>query len=166
MTNKDFFAAQWKSEVKGTVDVLKALPKDKMDYRPHPKNRSAFELMSHMTTHVDDLIEMADKGTIGHNVHAKFTTPAEAATHFETKSQELLTKINSMDEKTWNEKLVPFMVNGNKAFEAPAMNMAWTFLMDVIHHRGQMTTYLRPMGGKIPSVYGPTADTMEAVQHS
>jgi len=34
----------------------------------------------------------------------------------------------------------------------------WGFLFDCIHHRGQLSTYLRPMGGKVPSIYGPSAD--------
>ena len=39
-----------------------------------------------------------------------------------------------------------------------AAGMAWGFLFDIIHHRGQITTYLRPMGSTVPQVYGPTAD--------
>jgi uncharacterized damage-inducible protein DinB len=41
---------------------------------------------------------------------------------------------------------------------APIGETVWDFLFDAIHHRGQLTAYLRPMGGKVPSVYGPTAD--------
>jgi uncharacterized damage-inducible protein DinB len=37
-------------------------------------------------------------------------------------------------------------------------NFVWGFLFDAIHHRGQISTYLRPMGGKVPSIYGPSAD--------
>ena len=40
----------------------------------------------------------------------------------------------------------------------PAAPMAWSFLFDIVHHRGQITTYLRPMGSTVPQVYGPTAD--------
>ena len=39
-----------------------------------------------------------------------------------------------------------------------ASSIAWGFLFDIIHHRGQLTTYLRPMGSTVPQVYGPTAD--------
>ena len=35
---------------------------------------------------------------------------------------------------------------------------AWSFLFDIVHHRGQITTYLRPMGSTVPQVYGPSAD--------
>ena len=37
-------------------------------------------------------------------------------------------------------------------------DMLWGFLFDGIHHRGQLSTYLRPMGAKVPSIYGPSAD--------
>jgi uncharacterized damage-inducible protein DinB len=35
----------------------------------------------------------------------------------------------------------------------------WDFFFDAIHHRGQLSTYLRPMGGTVPSIYGPSADS-------
>jgi uncharacterized damage-inducible protein DinB len=51
------------------------------------------------------------------------------------------------------------MYFGGKLFKtAPVGETAWDFLLDAIHHRGQLTAYIRPMGGKVPSVYGPTAD--------
>ena len=40
----------------------------------------------------------------------------------------------------------------------PIGSLAWATLFDLIHHRGQLTMYIRPMGGKVPSVYGPSAD--------
>jgi uncharacterized damage-inducible protein DinB len=42
--------------------------------------------------------------------------------------------------------------------ERPAGLMAWSFLFDIVHHRGQLSTYLRPMGSKVPQIYGPSAD--------
>jgi uncharacterized damage-inducible protein DinB len=40
----------------------------------------------------------------------------------------------------------------------PASQMAWSFLFDIVHHRGQITTYLRPMGSTVPQIYGPSGD--------
>jgi uncharacterized damage-inducible protein DinB len=51
--------------------------------------------------------------------------------------------------------------NGNLEFfgsQRPASPMAWSFLFDIVHHRGQITTYLRPMGSKVPQIYGPSGD--------
>jgi uncharacterized damage-inducible protein DinB len=42
--------------------------------------------------------------------------------------------------------------------QRPVSSVVWGFLFDIIHHRGQLTTYLRPMGSTVPQVYGPTAD--------
>jgi uncharacterized damage-inducible protein DinB len=42
---------------------------------------------------------------------------------------------------------------------APAQALAWMLFMDSVHHRGQLSTHIRPMGGKVPSIYGPSADS-------
>lgn len=42
--------------------------------------------------------------------------------------------------------------------QQPTSPMAWSFLFDIVHHRGQITTYLRPMGSTVPQIYGPSAD--------
>jgi uncharacterized damage-inducible protein DinB len=49
-------------------------------------------------------------------------------------------------------------MDGKVAWEAPLGDMMWSFLFDAIHHRGQLSSDLRPMGGKVPSIYGPSAD--------
>ena len=49
-------------------------------------------------------------------------------------------------------------VGGAVAYEAPPRDLAWLLFFDSIHHRGQLSAYLHPMGGKVPSIYGPSAD--------
>ena len=49
-------------------------------------------------------------------------------------------------------------MEGSPAWEDTISQMFWGFLFDAVHHRGQLSTYLRPMGGKVPSIYGPSAD--------
>ena len=44
------------------------------------------------------------------------------------------------------------------AWEDTVQNMLWGFLFDMVHHRGQLSSYLRPMGGKVPAIYGPSGD--------
>lgn len=62
-----------------------------------------------------------------------------------------------LDDTTWETK-ARFLVDGNVAWEASLGDMLFGFLFDAIHHRGQLSTYLRPMGAKVPSIYGPSAD--------
>ena len=45
------------------------------------------------------------------------------------------------------------------AGEQPVGGFLWAFLFDAVHQRGQLTTYIRPMGGKVPTIYGPSADS-------
>ena len=59
---------------------------------------------------------------------------------------------------TWNEKTTQFVTDGRVLFEVPLGEMFWLGLFDAIHHRGQLSVYIRPMGGRVPSIYGPSAD--------
>ena len=52
---------------------------------------------------------------------------------------------------------------GNPVWEDTVGELVWGHLLDGIHHRGQLSTYLRPMGSKVPSIYGPSADDSGAV---
>jgi hypothetical protein len=52
-----------------------------------------------------------------------------------------------------------FMVGEHVAFEAPLGATAWVLLLDMIHHRSQLSSYIRPMGGKHPGIYGPSGDS-------
>jgi uncharacterized damage-inducible protein DinB len=51
-----------------------------------------------------------------------------------------------------------FVVGDAPAWTASLGDMLWGLLFDMIHHRGQLSTYIRPMGGKVPAIYGPSAD--------
>jgi len=63
-----------------------------------------------------------------------------------------------MRETGWQSDSKMFM--GDKmTWKSSKGKMAWGFLLDLIHHRGQLSTYIRPMGGKVPSIYGPSADS-------
>ena len=62
-----------------------------------------------------------------------------------------------MGDAAW-EQPARFFHNGALVLEQPAGAFLWFVLFDSIHHRGQLAAYLRPMGGKVPSIYGPSAD--------
>jgi hypothetical protein len=50
------------------------------------------------------------------------------------------------------------MYQGQEVMSETGIGSAWGFLFDLIHHRGQLSTYLRPMGSTVPAIYGPSAD--------
>jgi uncharacterized damage-inducible protein DinB len=62
-----------------------------------------------------------------------------------------------LDEAGWQKK-VRMLMDGGAAGEDTIGEMVWGFLFDEVHHRGQLSTFLRPIGGKVPSIYGPSAD--------
>jgi uncharacterized damage-inducible protein DinB len=62
-----------------------------------------------------------------------------------------------MDPATW-DKNGQLVSGGKVVLEQPIGGFLWLILFDAIHHRGQLTTYIRPMGGKVPSIYGPSGD--------
>lgn len=162
MTNKEFFTQCWKSEMKTTAKAVRALPAEmnKLSYKPNEKSRSAAQIIEHILPHAEYLAKGIETGMI-EEVDKKFNSTEEAASYLEKHSAELIDKLAMVDDKTWDSKIVPMMMNGNKIFEAPMFNMYWSFLFDVIHHRGQLSTYYRSMGVRNPSIYGPTAEDME-----
>jgi uncharacterized damage-inducible protein DinB len=68
-----------------------------------------------------------------------------------------LKRLAAAKPEHWGQQL-PFYLDGKEAMRATGAEMAWGFLFDLIHHRGQLTTYLRPMRSTVPQIYGPSAD--------
>ena len=158
MNNKEFFAHLCDDEHPRFVGVLQATPKDRLDYRPHPKSRSAEELVGHLIAHELDLDELLGTGTINHRFAVPFKNVDDAVSIYRTARGSVASKLSSMKDSDW-ESLGKFVINGNVIMEAPRRDLAWMLMLDAIHHRGQLSTYLRPMGGKVPGIYGPSADT-------
>jgi uncharacterized damage-inducible protein DinB len=71
---------------------------------------------------------------------------------YEQQSADIVRRWNSLPAASWNGTLEFF------GSQRPASPMAWSFLFDIVHHRGQITTYLRPMGSTVPQIYGPSGD--------
>ena len=164
MSNKAFFQQMWKSEMLATTRALKALvDSDQLNYKPAEKNRTAKQLVDHFVSHVEDLIEGVETGVINHRAAAEYPSVEKALEVFEKESDRLMELIANVDDETWNEKMVPMNVFGNKVDEGPLSSMCWMFMFDIIHHRGQLSTYYRPMGLTQPSIYGPTAEMVEAM---
>lgn len=76
---------------------------------------------------------------------------------FEKNCEKLEKKLATVSDKTWDGK-AQYLADGKVVWEATVGDMLWGFHLDGIHHRGQLSTYLRPMGAKVPSIYGPSGD--------
>ena len=80
-----------------------------------------------------------------------------AVAAYEKNLEDLEKRLQTLSDAAW-ERPVKFLVDGKVVWEAPLGEMLYGFLFDAIHHRGQLSSYLRPMGAKVPSIYGPSAD--------
>ena len=87
-------------------------------------------------------------------------TPAtmrEVLETYDKHHDSLSTRFRDLDASKW-EARVPFLYQGQTVMNETGFDNAWGFLLDIIHHRGQLSTYLRPMGSTVPAIYGPSAD--------
>ncbi len=158
MTNREFFKDRSAAEAAAFGRVFKAVPNDKLDWKPEPKARSPRELIGHLIGHEQDLVELLETNTINHRMQVPFDTIDEAVALFQAANQQVQAKLGGTEDSTWDAVTGKFNFEGNTIMEAPCGMLGWTLLFDSIHHRGQMSTYLRPMGSKVPSIYGPSAD--------
>ncbi len=163
MTDRELFIKTVGDEIPRFERVFKALPTDKLDWRPHPKSRNASEAAISMALEASTFpiffkTGMLDFGKLPPESTAK--SFSEAVSLFRKEMENGKDASTSMTEEDWNSKAV--MLNGEKVeWETTKGGMAFGLLLDLIHHRGQLSVYIRPMGGKVPSIYGPSADSAE-----
>jgi uncharacterized damage-inducible protein DinB len=159
MTNRELFIHRYEAELPIFLRVFAALPADRLDWRPEPVARSAEELIGHLIGHEQDLEELLETGALNHRMQVPFAHLDEAVELFETAHASVVEKARAMDDETWDTEPSRFVVEGQVAYEMPYRDLAWLLRFDSIHHRGQLSTYIRPLGGKVPAMYGPSADT-------
>jgi uncharacterized damage-inducible protein DinB len=104
------------------------------------------------------LVVLARTGEI--DFSSGIPTPTDIAgsvAAFQESFAELQQIVHDMSDADWDGEAR--MLGGEHPWVAPRGSMLFGFLCDLIHHRGQMSVYIRPMGGKVPSIYGPSADS-------
>ena len=155
MTLRDFYLKRAKAEFPVFLNVLRALPED-LSYKPHDRSPSAQQLVWTVTNELKALIDVVETGKSEWE-NIKPPGRDEMIGMFEKWSTELLDKVAALDDAA-QERNAQFLYQGKVVMERPTVDLLWDFMFDAIHHRGQLSAYLRPMGGKVPSIYGPSAD--------
>lgn len=164
LSNREFFIRRWGHEYPAFVDVCRALPADKLDYRPHPASRSAGELVALLVSVQQGCIELCETGSSSYSSglrwHPKSSLSAldEMIAAYERHHQALSEKLTKMDDATWNRPAWLKQGDQEIILKDTVGGLLWIALFDAVHHRGQLSTYIRPMGGRVPSIYGPSAD--------
>ncbi|MGB2900380.1 MAG: DinB family protein [Candidatus Acidiferrum sp.] len=153
----DLYLGTLKMESSTTKKILEAVPADKGEYRPDPASRNAMELTRHIAAADNRFVETAINGAFDTNpamIPENVKTPVEIAAWYEeryAKNIEALTKVSG-------EQLAK-IVDFRGMFQWPAVKFLMFGLNHTIHHRGQLSSYLRCMGAKVPAIYGESYDS-------
>jgi len=152
-SEKENFLSMKEREYQTTLKVLKAFPKDKLDFKPHEKSKSAgglaFNFAQEERVNVDAL-----KGKVDFSVYAEKAPESmdEIIALLETNHKASMDAIKAASDEQIGQ-MVEFA-----GMKLRAMDVFWFMMVDSIHHRGQFSVYIRLAGGLVPSIYGPSAD--------
>ena len=151
MSEKELYTKFWTNEAKTTQKVLARIPEGS-DYRPDPKSRTAKEIAWQIVCEEKMIVEALETGTVEWSPPPLPATMKEVLAAYDELSAGMQKRWETLPATRW-EGVLDFF-----GTQSPAAPMAWSFLFDIVHHRGQITTYLRPMGSTVPQVYGPSGD--------
>jgi uncharacterized damage-inducible protein DinB len=159
----DAMATLWQGEFPATVRVLSAVSDANRDYKPHPKSRSAWELATHLATADLWFIDCIAKGS--------FVFDAERAKQAQDQFQNI-PDVVAFYERSFPDSLAQLRdLPGEQLAETVdffgMMQMSraqWIGFANnhSVHHRGQLSAYLRAMGCRVPDIYGPSGDAEPA----
>ncbi len=155
---KEFFPETYEREHATTLKVLRAFPAEQFGFRPHERSNAALQLA--WTFVLEErmmLLGINRQSVVGSGFPAPPDSWEKVLDAFEEQHKRLLQRLRSASESDY-AGTVTFFTGPNQMGEIPISNFLWSMLSDQIHHRGQLSVYLRMAGGKVPSIYGPSAD--------
>ena len=164
MKMTEWFLAELESEAAKSRRVLEQVPSGKRGFKPHDRSMEfgyLSELVANISSWVGmaitmDELDIAPKDGPSYKP-APLNTSAELVAALDkavAQAREALQKTSDAHLQTpWR-----LLAGGQLAFEQPRHQVIRDTFLHSAHHRGQMTVYLRLLGSKVPSVYGPTAD--------
>ncbi|HXT16258.1 MAG TPA: DinB family protein [Gemmatimonadaceae bacterium] len=159
MNRLEQFTDVWTRENATTRRVLHALPADQAEFRPSPNTKTAREVA---------YIFSLGQGGIAAALTNQWqwpppqprTAPAtldEVRAAFDTSTAAVRDALAKASESQFDET-VTFFTAPKQLGPVKIADLVWFMLLDSVHHRGQLSIYLRGMQAKVPSIYGPTAD--------
>ena len=156
----NFLAATLEMEAATTIRVIAAMPEGQNEYAPDGRSMKALELAQHIAGAEIMLIGIAIHGgatglSPAYPEEVKLlATPGAVVEWYSTEQPKTLAQLRALTP----EALASVVTVWGGAFSLPAVHYAMLALSHGNHHRGQLSAYLRPMGGRVPSIYGPSGD--------
>jgi uncharacterized damage-inducible protein DinB len=151
----EIYLPQIRNELKTTRRVIEAIPADKGDYKPDPKSMSSMELAKHIASSEVFFMMGAAHGEFKRESAAmadSVKTPADVSAWYEEHGNKAAAALAAVSGEDLAKNL-HFAV-----FDLPAIAYIGLMISHSAHHRGQLSAYLRPMGAKVPRIYGGSAD--------
>jgi uncharacterized damage-inducible protein DinB len=155
---KELFPSAYEREHATTLKVLRAFPAEQSAFRPHERSSAALQLA--WTFVIEErmmLLAINGESVVGSGFPAPPDSWEKVLDAFQEQHARLLERLRSATESDY-AGTVQFFVGPNQMGDIPTYAFLWSMLSDQIHHRGQLSVYLRLAGGKVPSIYGPSAD--------
>lgn len=154
MTNKEFFLKTVEEEAPKFRKAIEALAEDKHSHKVHEKSRDAGNLAAQLAVQWKAISGIVRNGTPDFDPHEMETqSKADMLAKFDDYMPKMIEDVKNTTDEEWENGQASMMDWKDKKY-----GMSWGFLFDAIHHRGQLTTYLRAMGAQVPAIYGPSAD--------
>ncbi len=156
---RDFLAQGLQEEAKTTRRVLESVPEKGNDYRPDSKSRSGFELAWHIASSsawfLDGILasEFKMDADPSAQVPAEIKSVADIVGYYDKNYLPKIERLKALDGQSLAK-----VVNFFGVFNFPLVVYVSWLNNHEIHHRGQLCAYLRAMGGKVPNIYGGSAD--------
>ena len=157
-TVADFLIADFENEMPTTLRVFEAAPAGQLDHRPDAKSKTGLGLIRHITLEDEWLLNCIANGEFtpppDDSDACGIMNPTDAVARYKEKVPAALARVRAMSGEQLARVIDLFGM-----VQAPGVNFLAMTIKHSVHHRGQLSTYLRPMGGKVPGIYGPSADT-------
>lgn len=159
--------AEYDRETAKTRKMLEAIPADAdFNYKPHPKSMSLGKLAGHLTDMTGDwALNTLTKDKMDLPADYKWeqyipASKAELLQKYDSELPAVRAAIAAVPAEKWDQQW-QFIFGGHAWIDDPKHQVFREVVMShMVHHRAQLGVYIRMMGGKIPGVYGPSADEM------
>jgi uncharacterized damage-inducible protein DinB len=138
-----------------TVQVISAVPPTQCDYRPDPDSRTALQLSWHIVDAEIMFLDVVAGGTFTRTrpLPASVVGPADVVAWYHERFEDVYARLQQASDETLARTIaLP------RLLARPAVLFLQTAIHHSIHHRGQLSAYLRPMGGTVPPIYGDSHD--------
>jgi uncharacterized damage-inducible protein DinB len=141
-----------------TTNVFDAVPAARHDYKPDGVSKNALELVRHITIEDEWFLNAIADGKFADFADQSdacgIMSGADASARYKERMPAAIARVRALSADELTRELDFF-----GKMKMPAVEFLSLMLRHTVHHRGQLSTYLRPMGSKVPPIYGPSGDS-------